>query len=150
MLPRDCFAPHGLAMTQQTFPSGYSTPRVQSPLCFHRWLRVIVLFPLQKLSKFQVGGQEQNSASLLLSCTISSFFEYKKGVELNAFTLPEAFDCPQRINTNNSRPKWPFALLAIESINKPYSKRCDRFWPATDVSVRLILVAEIVEVSSRG
>ena len=37
---------------------------------------------------------------------LSSFFqETKKGVELNASTLSEALDCPQRINANNSRPK---------------------------------------------
>lgn len=84
MLPRDCFAPHGLAMTQQTFPSRYNLPRVQYPLCFHRWLRVIVLFFVYEIVEVSSREQEQNSASLLLSCTISSFFEYKKGVELSA------------------------------------------------------------------
>ena len=89
-----------------TIPSGYSTPRTQYTRGLHGRLRVIVLFSLQKLSRFQIEEQEQNSASPLLFCTISAFFETKKGVELNASTLSEALDSPQRINANNSRPKW--------------------------------------------
>ena len=134
-------APHA------TIPSGYSTPRTQYTRGLHGRLRVIVLFSLQKLSRFQIEEQEQNSASPLLFCTIPAFFETKKGVELNASTLSEALDSPQRINANNSRPKRSHSIKQIKICH--VAKRCGRPKPVADVSVRLILVAEIVEISDR-
>ena len=62
----------------------------------------------------------------------------------------EGLDCPNTISTNNSRPKRPLAYrqTAIKTINH-VAKRCGRHMPVADVSVRLVLVAEIVEVSDR-
>ena len=73
-------APHA------TIPSGYSTPRIQYTRGLHGRLRVIVLFSLQKVSKFQIEEQEQNSASPLLFGIYPAFLGNKKGVELNAST----------------------------------------------------------------
>ena len=54
-------------------------------------------------------GQEYNSASLLSFCIYPFFFENKKRRGVECIYLSEAFDCPQRINANNSRPQRPFA-----------------------------------------
>ena len=69
-----------------TIPGGYSTPRTQYTRGLHGQLRVIVLFSLLKVSKFQV--EDKSKTQRVHSCTalIQLFLEIKKGVELNAFT----------------------------------------------------------------
>ena len=94
-------APHA------TIPSGYSTPRIQYTRGLHGRLRVIVLFSLQKLSKFQIEDKSKTQRVHPLSCTIPAFSRNKKRRGVECIYLSEAFDCPQRINANNSRPKRP-------------------------------------------
>ena len=50
----ECFTLSGFAMTLQNIPSGYSTPRGHYAHAIHGLWRVIVLFSLLKVSKFQV------------------------------------------------------------------------------------------------
>ena len=57
-------------------------------------------------------------------------------------------DCPNTISANNSRPIMA-ACLQADLSNMHVPKRCGRPKPVADVSVRLVLVAESVEVSSR-
>ena len=50
-------------------------------------------------------GQEQNSTSSPLFGIYPAFFRKQKRRGVECIYLLEAFDCPQRINANNSRPK---------------------------------------------
>lgn len=128
--------------------SGYSTPKTQYTRGLHGRLRVIVLFSLLKVSKFQVEDKSKTQRVYPCSALFQLFLETKKRRGVECVYLLEAFDCPQRINANNSRPKRSCGIK-----QKPVchvAKRCGKQKPVADVSVRLILVAEIVEVSSRG
>ena len=82
----DCFTLSGFAMTLQNIPSGYSTPKTQYTRGLHGRLRVIVLFSLLKVSKFQVEDKSKTQRVYPCSALFQLFLETKKGVELNAST----------------------------------------------------------------
>ena len=96
-----------------TIPNGHSTPRTQYTRGLHGRLRVIVLFSLLKVSKFQVEDKSKTQRVHTCPTLKPSFFRKQKRRGVECIYLLEAFDCPQRINANNSRPKRPLATGPI-------------------------------------
>ena len=75
-------------------------------------LRQFALFLVYEIVEISSREQERTWTSSLLPASPSAI-NTKKRREVECIYLPEALDCPQRINTNNSRPKRPSCLLAV-------------------------------------
>jgi hypothetical protein len=100
------------------------------------------------VSKFQTETRAILSESTLIQ-HLSKFLGNKKRRGVECIYLSEAFDCPQRINTNNSRPKRPYASGILQKQYALQQNDATIQKPVADVSVRPIPVVEIVEVSDR-
>ena len=115
-LAMDCFTLSGFAMTLQNNPGrihyAQGTLRPCNPRAMASYCLILVAESVEVPSR----GQELNSASLPPFYINPVIFGYKKRRGVECIYLLEAFDCPQRINANNSRPKWPFAYRQIYQI----------------------------------
>ena len=74
----DCFALSGGAKALQNNPEWYSTPRVHYAHAIHGLWRVIVLFSLLKLSKFQIEDKSKTQRVHPCSALVQSFLKTKK------------------------------------------------------------------------